>query len=68
MRQRSSQILLMLQGALTGNHDAHCLRGTGAMHGLGAVANSCRAQAQVLDQTHHAQAVLGGHLILKKQI
>ena len=53
------KLLLALDVALTGDHDALGLGRTGTMHGLSAVANGGSAQAQVLNEAHNALTVLG---------
>ena len=52
------QLLLALDVALAGDHDALGLGRARAVHGLGAVAHGGRAQAQVLDEAQDALAVL----------
>ena len=55
------KLLLALDVALAGDHDALGLGRTGAVHGLGAVADSGGTQAQVLDEAQDALTVLGGN-------
>ena len=52
------KLLLALDVALAGDHDALGLGRARAMHGLGAVAYGRRAQAQVLDKAHDPLPVL----------
>ena len=58
-----SKLLLALDIALAGDHDALGLGRTGAVHGLGAVADSGCAQAQVLDEPQDPLTVLCAHTL-----
>lgn len=42
--------------------------GARPVHGLGAITHCRRAQAQVLDEPQHPQAVLRGHLVHSPQV
>ena len=57
MRNSFSQLFLHAQVALTGNHNTLCLRRACTVHGFCTVADSCRAKAEVFDETQYFQAV-----------
>ena len=57
------KLLLALDVALAGDHDALGLGRARAMHGLGAVAYGRRAQAQVLDEPQDPLTVLCAHTL-----